>query len=65
LRDLYSADEAFFTGTAAEVQPIGSLDSKKIKNGKAGEFTTKLREIFLAAVAGEVPKYHKWLTFVK
>jgi branched-chain amino acid aminotransferase len=65
LCDLYSADEAFFTGTAAEVQPIGSLDSKKIKNGKAGEFTTKLRKTFLAVVAGEVPKYHKWLTVVK
>ncbi|MCF7846220.1 MAG: branched-chain amino acid transaminase [Candidatus Peribacteraceae bacterium] len=65
LKDFYSADEVFFTGTAAEVQPIGSLDDKKINGGKAGEFTQKLREMFLAAVAGENPKYKKWLTFVK
>ena len=65
LRDFYAADEVFFTGTAAEVQPIASIDSKKIKNGKAGEFTTKLRETFLSAVAGEIPKYKKWLTVVK
>ncbi len=65
LKDFYSADEVFFTGTAAEVQPIGSLDLKKIGNGRSGEFTTKLRETFLAAVAGEIPKYKKWLTFAK
>lgn len=64
LKDLYSADEVFFTGTAAEVQPIGSIDGKKIKKGKAGAFTTELRENFLAAVAGEIPKYKKWLTLI-
>lgn len=65
LKDFYSADEVFFTGTAAEIQPIGSLDSKKIKNGKAGKFTQKLRETFFEAVEGEISKYKKWLTFVK
>jgi branched-chain amino acid aminotransferase len=65
LKDLYTADELFFTGTAAEVQPIGSLDDKKIGGGKIGPITKELRETFLAAVAGEIPKYRKWLTFVK
>ena len=62
LKDFYSADEVFFTGTAAEVQPIASIDSKKIAGGKVGEFTARLREKFLAVVAGEIPKYKKWLT---
>jgi len=62
LRDFYAADEVFFTGTAAEVQPIASIDNKKIKDGKAGKFTTELRKTFLAAVAGEIPKYERWLT---
>lgn len=65
LKDFYSAEEVFFTGTAAEVQPIGSLDDKKIGNGKIGKFTAQLRETFLAATAGEIPRYKKWLTFVK
>ncbi|MFA6458423.1 MAG: branched-chain amino acid transaminase [Patescibacteria group bacterium] len=65
LKDFHTADEVFFTGTAAEVQPIGSLDDKKIGDGKIGPFTTKLRATFLAAVAGEIPKYKRWLTFVK
>ncbi|MCK5471850.1 branched-chain amino acid transaminase [Candidatus Gracilibacteria bacterium] len=65
LKDLYSAEELFFTGTAAEVQPIGSLDSKKIGDGRVGLITAKLRETYLAAVAGKIPKYKKWLTLVK
>ena len=64
LKDFYSADEIFFTGTAAEVQPIGSLDSQKIGDGKIGSLTKKLRENYLAAVAGKIPKYKKWLTIV-
>lgn len=64
-KDLYAADEAFFTGTAAEVQPIGSLDNKKIGSGKVGPITTKLRELYLGVVAGREKKYEKWLTYVK
>jgi branched-chain amino acid aminotransferase len=65
LKDFYSADEVFFTGTAAEVQPIGSLDNKKIGKGQVGAFSSQLRENFLATVAGEKLKHKKWLTFVK
>ncbi|MFH0834141.1 MAG: branched-chain amino acid transaminase [Patescibacteria group bacterium] len=64
-KDFYSAEEVFFTGTAAEVQPIGSLDDHKIGDGKGGKFTAQLRAKFLSVVAGEDPKYQKWLTFVK
>lgn len=64
-QDLYRADELFFTGTAAEVQPIGSLDNKKIKDGKIGELTKKIRNIYLDTVSGLLPKYKKWLTYVK
>jgi len=65
LKDFYSADEVFFTGTAAEIQPIASIDSRRIKNGKAGKFTSRFCKTFLDVVAGEIPKYKKWLTFVK
>jgi branched-chain amino acid aminotransferase len=64
LKNLYQADELFFTGTAAEVQPIGSLDNKKINQGKIGPITTRLREIFFAIVSGKDSKYKKWLTQV-
>lgn len=64
LKDLYAADELFFTGTAAEVQPIGSLDGKKIATGKMGPVTEKLRTTYLAAVQGKVGKYQKFLTYV-
>ncbi len=63
LADLYDADEAFFTGTAAEVQPIADIDDKKIKN-RIGNITSKLREVYLDTVHGKVDKYLDWLTFV-
>ena len=64
-KDLYASDELFFVGTAAEVQPIGTLDSKKINAGKVGKITAQLREFYLDAVTGRIPKYKKWLTFIK
>lgn len=64
LRDLAAADEAFFSGTAAEIQPIGIVDGKKISNGKTGKITSQIREIYMDAVAGKVARYQKWLTIV-
>lgn len=61
LRELLSADEAFFTGTAAEVASIGSVDGKKIGTGKVGPITSRIRSTYLAAVHGKVPRYKKWL----
>ena len=63
-KDVYSADEAFFSGTAAEITAIGSLDKKKIGNGEIGPITAKLKEEYLKIVKGKNPKYKKWLTYV-
>ena len=62
---LYSADEAFFTGTAAEVTPIREIDGKRIGNGRRGPITEKLQRIFFNTVRGKEQKYEKWLDYVK
>jgi branched-chain amino acid aminotransferase len=61
---LYSADEAFFTGTAAEVTPIREVDGKPIGGGERGKITEKLQRIFFNAVRGKEPKYEYWLDYV-
>lgn len=61
---LTSADEAFYTGTAAQVSAIGRVDGKKIGNGKTGQITAKLADIYSSAVHGKIRKYRKWLTFI-
>ena len=62
--ELYIADEAFFTGTAAEVTPIREADGRAIGNGKPGKITKKLQSIFFDAVKGKNKKYESWLTRV-
>lgn len=62
--EVYCADEAFFTGTAAEVTPIRELDNRAIGNGKRGTITEKLQTVFFDAVAGRAPQYSHWLTIV-
>jgi branched-chain amino acid aminotransferase len=64
LEDLLTADEAFFTGTAAEVTPIKEVDGTLISQGKPGSVTLQLQEAFNASVHGKNPLYHKWLHFV-
>jgi branched-chain amino acid aminotransferase len=61
--DLYLADEAFLTGTAAEVVPIRSVDDHEI--GEPGPMTRKIQEIYFAAVRGEVDQYKDWLEYVR
>lgn len=56
--DLYTADEAFLTGTAAEVVPIRSIDDREL--GEPGAITKKLQETFFAVVKGEVEQYSAW-----
>ncbi len=63
--DVYIADEAFFTGTAAEVTPIRELDGRVIGNGGRGPITQKLQTAFFDIVYGRNPKYHHWLTPVQ
>ncbi len=62
--DVYIADEAFFSGTAAEITPIRELDGRVIGAGKRGPITTKIQKLFFDVVNGKVPKYKHWLTQV-
>jgi branched-chain amino acid aminotransferase len=63
--DLYIADEAFLTGTAAEVVPIQSVDDRLIGTGEPGPITRKIQEVFFATVKGEVDRYKDWLEHVR
>jgi branched-chain amino acid aminotransferase len=60
--EIYIADEAFFSGTAAEVTPIREVDGRKIGNGGRGKITEKLQKIFFDVVKGRNKKYASWLT---
>ena len=62
--DVYIADEAFFTGTAAEVTPIRELDGRVIGAGKRGPVTEKLQSAFFDIVNGRSEKYNDWLAYV-
>jgi branched-chain amino acid aminotransferase len=60
--EIYCADEAFFTGTAAEVTPIRELDNRQIGAGSRGPVTEKLQSLFFDVVGGKAPQYKHWLT---
>ena len=62
--ELYIADEAFFTGTAAEVTPIREVDGRTIGKGKPGKITQSLQSTFFDVVHGENEKHLPWLTFI-
>ena len=59
---LYIADEAFFTGTAAEITPIRSVDKIKVGNGRMGPITKAIQKEFYAIVRGEKEDRYGWLT---
>ena len=61
---LYTADEVFFVGTAAEVTPVRSIDKLPIGSGKRGPVTQALQHAFFAVINGEMPDTHGWLTYV-
>jgi branched-chain amino acid aminotransferase len=61
---LYMADELFFTGTAAEVSPVRSVDRITIGAGKRGAITKQIQDEFFALTAGQKPDRHGWLTHV-
>ena len=62
--EVYVAEEAFFTGTAAEVLPIRELDGRTIGAGKRGPLTEKLQAMFFDAVKGKSPQHRDWLSVV-
>jgi len=63
--EVYIADEAFFTGSAAEVTPIRELDGRKIGNGKRGPITEKLQTMYFDQVHGRRKEHPEWQTLVK
>jgi branched-chain amino acid aminotransferase len=62
--ELYTADEVFLTGTAAEITPVRDIDHRKIGRGEAGPVTRRLQEVFFSVVKGTDAKHDHWLTFV-
>jgi branched-chain amino acid aminotransferase len=62
--EVYIADEAFLTGTAAEITPIRELDDRRIGDGKPGTVTVALQAAYARAIRGEEPRYQGWLSVV-
>ena len=62
--DLYTADEAFLTGTAAEVVPIREVDDRVVGAGQPGPITRQIQETYFSTVRGEVDRYKDWLDYV-
>jgi len=60
--EVYIADEAFFTGTAAEVLPIRELDRRRIGSGQRGPLTEKLQTLYFDQVRGRRAEFPQWLT---
>jgi len=63
--EVYVADEAFFTGTAAEVTPIREMDGRKIGSGNRGPVTEKLQSLYFDVVHGRSKQYNHWLSYIK
>jgi branched-chain amino acid aminotransferase len=59
---LYVADEIFFTGTAAEITPVRSVDRQPIGPGRRGPITRRLQDEFFGITEGRIPDRHGWLT---
>ncbi|WP_233994420.1 branched-chain amino acid transaminase [Campylobacter fetus] len=62
--EAYTADETFFTGTAAEVTPISNIDGRTIGSGKRGEIATKLQAAYFDVVMGKNAKYEHFITYI-
>ncbi len=63
LKEAYAADEAFFTGTAAEVTPIRSIDGNVIGKDELGPISAQVKETYHAVIRGKVPEYDHYLTY--
>ena len=64
INDLLKADEIFMTGTAAEVKSVTRVNKTKIGDGKIGEVTKELQELFMDTVMGQNKKFRSWLKFI-
>ncbi|MGE0547797.1 MAG: branched-chain amino acid transaminase [Kofleriaceae bacterium] len=62
--ELYTADEVFLTGTAAEITPVREIDHRKVGRGEAGPVTRRLQEAFFSVVKGNDTKHDHWLSFL-
>ncbi|ADM27893.1 branched chain amino acid aminotransferase apoenzyme [Ignisphaera aggregans DSM 17230] len=62
--ELYTCDEAFFTGTAAEVTPIIEIDGRVIGDGRIGRITRKIIDLYRQVVLGRIKKYENWITSI-
>jgi branched-chain amino acid aminotransferase len=62
--ELYTADEVFLTGTAAEITPVRDIDHRKIGRGEAGPVTRRLQESFFSVVKGADTKHDHWLSYL-
>jgi branched-chain amino acid aminotransferase len=62
--NLYLADEAFFTGTAAELVPLVEVDDRKVGTGRPGEVTRRLLNLYGQATRGELDRYKTWNEYV-
>jgi branched-chain amino acid aminotransferase len=62
--ELYTAEEVFLTGTAAEIKPVRDIDHRKIGRGEAGPVTRRLQESLFSVVKGNDTKHNDWLAFL-
>lgn len=62
--ELYRCEEAFFTGTAAQIAPIGRIDGREIGDGKMGPLTRQIQDLYFKVVKNQHPKYSHWCTLV-
>jgi branched-chain amino acid aminotransferase len=62
--ELYTADEAFFTGTAAEITPVREVDNRTIGKGERGPVTERIQSTFFDVVQGKNERYKDWLSFI-
>ena len=62
--ELYTADECFLTGTAANITPVSEIDGRKVGTGEVGEITKKLQELYMDVIRGRNAKYLEWCTSI-
>jgi len=58
--EIYTCDELLLCGTGAQISPVIEVDRRPIGDGKVGEFTQELQNIYFSAVRGDTPKYKDW-----